>query len=161
MHLPDSDDQILKLTDCFYRAYPDPPYREIMKKHGRAYACLLFQTHYDYYICIPYRTEISHPYAYHFKKSIRSRKHQSGLDYSKIIIINKNEYIDSVDAVVDKDEFNETMIHLDTIKREALAYVEDYVKYKKQEIKLHPREFARRYQYSTLPYFHRELGIEK
>lgn len=82
MNLPDSDFQILKLTEDFYNAYPNPPYLEILKKEQRAYNCILFQTHYNYYICVPYRTEISHTYAYHFKNSVRSRKHRSGLDYT-------------------------------------------------------------------------------
>lgn len=80
MQLQESDYQILKLTDSFYEKYPNPPCREILKKRQRAYNCLLFQTHYDYFICIPFRTEISHGYAYHFKKSARSRVHKSGLD---------------------------------------------------------------------------------
>ena len=67
----------------------------------------------DYFICVPYRSEITHSYAYHFRKSARSRQHKSGLDYTKIVIINKSEYIDTEDAFVDKDEFNETMINLD------------------------------------------------
>ena len=71
MSLPENDYQILKLTDDFYNAYPNPPYREILKKKQRAYNCILFQTHYDYYICVPYRSEISHTYAYLFKKSVR------------------------------------------------------------------------------------------
>lgn len=159
MNLLTSDYQILKLTDIFYDAYPNPPYVEIMKKRARAYNCLLFQTHYEYFICIPYRTEVSHKYAYHFKKSRRSREHKSGLDYTKIIIICNKEYIDNKDAFVDKDEFNETMINLEQIKQEALDFVEDYVKHIKKEIVLHPSEFKRRYQFSPLKYFHQELGI--
>ena len=53
MTLPENDYQILKLTDVFYQAYPNPPYKEILKKNQRAYNCLLFQSHYDYFICIP------------------------------------------------------------------------------------------------------------
>ena len=64
MNLPESDYQILKLTNAFYRAYPNPPYTEILKKDQRAYNCLLFQSHYDYFICIPYRSEITHKYAF-------------------------------------------------------------------------------------------------
>jgi len=75
------------VTDLFYNTYPNPPYVEILKKGQRAYNCILFQTHYDYYICVPYRTEISHKYAFHFKKTKRSKLHKSGLDYTKIIII--------------------------------------------------------------------------
>lgn len=109
MTLPENDYQILKLTDEFYRDYPNPPYQEILKKRQRAYNCLLFQTHYGYFICIPYRSEIHHKYAFHFSSTIRSRKHKSGLDYSKIVIINTTRYIESVDTIIDKDEFNETM----------------------------------------------------
>ena len=32
MNLPENDYQILKLTDLFYNKYPNPPYREMLKK---------------------------------------------------------------------------------------------------------------------------------
>ena len=159
MSLPENDYQILKLTDDFYKAYPNPPYKEILKKKQRAYNCLLFQSHYDNFICIPYRTEISHPYAFHFTTTARSKAHKSGLDYSKIVIIAKTNYIDSTEAIIDKDEFNETMINLEQIKKEALDFVEDYVVHMNGNKKLHKREFERRYGFSSLKYFHKELGI--
>lgn len=31
MSIPDNDYQILKLTNVFYRSYPNPPYKEILK----------------------------------------------------------------------------------------------------------------------------------
>ena len=160
MSLPESDYQILKLTDVFYREYPNPLYNEILKKNNRAYNCLLFQSHYDYFICIPYRSEISHKYAFHFTNTTRSKEHKSGLDYSKIVIITKTDYIDSVDAIIDKDEFKETMVNLKQIKKEALDFVEDYVLHMKGIKMLHEREFERRYRFSSLKYFHRELGIK-
>ena len=160
MSLPESDYQILKLTDVFYREYPNPLYNEILKKNNRAYNCLLFQSHYDYFICIPYRSEISHKYAFHFTNTTRSKEHKSGLDYSKIVIITKTDYIDSVDAIIDKDEFKETMVNLKQIKKEALDFVEDYVLHMKGIKMLHEREFEIRYGFSSLKYFHRELGIK-
>ena len=160
MSLPESDYQILKLTDVFYREYPNPLYNEILKKNNRAYNCMLFQSHYDYFICIPYRSEISHKYAFHFTNTTRSKEHKSGLDYSKIVIITKTDYIDSVDAIIDKDEFKETMVNLKQIKKEALDFVEDYVLHMKGIKMLHEREFERRYGFSSLKYFHRELGIK-
>lgn len=159
MILSENDYQILKLTDAFYKAYPNPPYREILKKKQRAYNCLLFQTHYNYFICIPYRTEISHRYAFHFTNTLRAKKHKSGLDYSKIVIIEKSEYIDSTDAIIDKDEFNETMVNLGRIKKESLNFVEDYIAHMKGEKPLHKKEFDRGYGFSPLKYFHKELGI--
>ena len=159
MSLPENDYQILKLTDEFFNAYPNPPYVEILKKRQRAYNCILFQTHYGYFICVPYRTEISHKYAYHFKNSIRSRMHKSGLDYTKIVIITDAKYIDTQDALIDKDEYNETMVNLEKIKSEALMFVEDYVLHIKKQKMLHPKEFKRRYLFSPLKYFHAEMGI--
>ncbi len=52
MNLPENDYQIIKLSSAFYKHYKAPPYQEILKKNNRPYNCLLFQTHYDYYICI-------------------------------------------------------------------------------------------------------------
>ena len=157
MNLPENDYQILKLTNAFYSAYPNPPYTEILKKNQRAYNCLLFQSHYDYFICIPYRSEITHKYAYHFTSTERAKKHKSGLDYSKTVIIDKTEYIDSVDAIIDKDEFNETIINLEKIKKEALKFVEDYILHITGIKIMHICEFNRRYAFSPLRYFHNIL----
>lgn len=159
MKLPENDYQILKLTDAFYNRYPNPPYVELLKKKQRAYNCLLFQTHYGYFICIPYRSEIQHEYSYHFKESERSRKHRSGLDYTKLVIIEKTDYIDTSDAIIDQDEFRETIQNLEKIKAEALTYVEDYILHHKGIKRLHKREYERRYRYSPLQYFHGILGI--
>ena len=159
MKLPENDYQILQLSDEFYDKYNSPPYQEILKKNNRPYNCLLFQTHYNYYICIPYRTEISHSYAYRFKKSKRSRKHKSGLDYTKIVIINEGKYIGDRITIIDKDEYNETLTFFRRIKSEALQYVEDYTSHINGTSLLSHQEFNRRYNYSTLKYFHNELGI--
>lgn len=67
-----------------------------------------------------WRSEITHNYAYHFKKTQRSLQHKSGLDYTKIVILNKTEYLDNKDAIIDKDEFNEMIVHLEKIKNRHL-----------------------------------------
>ena len=51
------------------------------------------------------------------------------------------------------------MINLRRIKREALKYVEDYVAHMKGLKVLSSQEFNRRYNFSTLKYFHIDLGI--
>ena len=132
MRLPESDNQILRLSEKFYRDYPNPPYKEILKKKARGYNCLLFQSHYEYFICIPYRTEIQHSYAYRFKNSYRAQRHRSGLDYSKMVII-----------------------------KDALKFLEEYINHMQGQNLLHTKEFTRRYQYSSLQYFHSILGITK
>lgn len=155
------DYQVLNLTDKFYVDYPDPPYKEIVRKNSRPYNCLLIQSHYGYFICIPYRSHINHKYAFKFKKSIRSQRANSGLDYSKIVIITNNEYIGTIDAIVDKDEYNETRDNIEYIKSDAQNYIDNYVdSLMGKSTKYDKREFNRVYGYSTLQYFHKELGIE-
>ena len=161
MRLPENDYQILRLTNLFYQQYPNPPHKEILKKQKRAYNCLLFQTHYNFFICIPYRSEITHSFAYLFKKSNRSKKHKSGLDYTKILIVNKTEYLNNKDSIIDKDEYKETIINLEKIKKDALEYVEEYVAHINKTNILHPVSFKRKYGFSTLKYFHKELGLTK
>ncbi len=152
------DYQILSLTDKFFVDYPDPPYREIVRKNNRPYNCLLIQSHYEYFICIPYRSHINHKYAFKFKKSLRSQRTDSGLDYSKIVIIQKSEYIGTVNAVIDKDEFNETRDNIEYIKNDAQKYIDHYVdRLLGKSSKYDEKEFERIYRYSTLQYFHHEL----
>lgn len=154
------DYQILNLTDQFYSDYPAKPYDELIRKNSRPYNCLLLQSHYGYFICIPYRSHINHPYAYKFKNSIRSKSTKSGLDYSKIVIISHNEYISDTNAVIDRDEYKETRDKIEYIKNDAQKYIDDYVDYLSGKLtKYDSREFERKYQYSTLKYFHKELGI--
>lgn len=154
------DYQVLNLTNKFYSDYPDPPYREIVRKNGRPYNCLLVQSHYGYFICIPYRSHINHKYAFKFKDSIRSKRTNSGLDYSKIVIIKKSEYLGSTEAIVDKDEFNETRDNIEYIKNDAQRYIDNYVNYLMgKTTKYDKKEFERVYRYSTLQYFHNELEI--
>lgn len=109
---------------------------------------------------MPYRSEISHKYAFRFKDSQRAKLHKSGLDYTKIIIISNKEYISDDTALIDDDEYVETIHNIEQIKSGALKFVEDYVEHVKGHRLLNIREFNRRYSYSTLQYFHKELGVE-
>ena len=159
--LPENDFQIRRLSTKFYSAYDGKNYPEILAKNNRSYNCLLFETHYDYFICVPFRSEIKHPYSFRFKKSKRSQSHKSGLDYQKIVIIENLDYLDDGVAIVDKDEYREAISNIEKIKRDALHFVEDYVKYWKNDKKsLSNEEFNRRYKWSSLQYFHLERGIK-
>ena len=153
------DFQILRLTNKFYEDYPSSDYPEILVKHSRSYNCLLFQSHYGYFVCVPYRSEIHHKYAFKFKNTSRSKKHMSGLDYTKTIIITNSDYISSKSSIIDKDEYFITRRNINKIAREALLYIDDYVNHITQKQLLDNREFENRYRLSTLKYFHKELGI--
>ena len=96
------------------------------------------------------------------KNSIRSIRAKSGLDQRKIVIVADSNYIGQTDAIVDKDEYNETRNNIEYIKNDAQEYVDDYVNYLSgNSTKYDKKEFERIYQYSTLQYFHKELGIKQ
>lgn len=151
---------ILLLSPKFVQDYPHAQYPEIMYKCGRPYSCLLIDTHDDYYICVPFRTSISRKNAYFFSNTQRSKTSRSGLDYEKIVLIKDEAYLDhTTAAVVDQDEYKEAITNLDKIAHAATNYVDHYIAHIKGERILHPREFERKYRYSTLPYFHDIMGI--
>lgn len=109
-----------------------------------------------------YRSHINHRYAYRFKNSIRSKRAKSGLDYSKTVIVIDSRYIGNQNAVIDKDEYNETRDNIEYIKADVQKYIDEYVDYVLgKQIKYDSKEVARIYQFSTLKYFHKELGISK
>lgn len=148
------------LSSKFTQDYPPDTYPELLHKHGRPYTCLLIDSHADYFICVPFRSSIGHKNAFMFTGTIRSQKAKSGLDYSKIAIIKNNDYFDSLSkAIVDQDEYAEMMKNLTVIIQEALNYVDTYINHINGTVPLHPRAFARKYQYSTLPYFHDIMGL--
>ena len=155
----DYDVKIKLLSRKFINDYPEETFPELMLKHGRPYACLLIKSHNGFLICVPFRSAISHNNAYLFKNTQRSRKTRSGLDYTKIVLIRDADYIDSIPAVVDNDEYTETVQNIKRIVKDVDKYISDYCRYIKKERVFVERDFARRYKYSTLPYFHDILGI--
>ena len=155
------DNQVLCLTSDFYNMYPNPPYVEILRKANRPYNCLLLQSSYDYFVCVPYRTEVRHKYAYKFTSSYRSVSNDSGLDYTKVVIVSdvNSHYLSTVHAVVDVDEYKETRNNINIIVHDVSQYIDDYVNHCMGSVVLHKQDFLRRYRYSTLSYFHKELNI--
>ena len=55
----------------------------------------------------------------------------------------------------------ETRINIHKIQQEAQTFVDEYIAHISGNLELSKEEFKRRYQFSTLKYFHKELGILK
>lgn len=150
----DYDVDLVHLSKSFFEDYPPEQYPEIAhNKKGRPYTCLLIETHEGYLICIPFRSHIRHKQAFLFKNTLRSKSSASGLDFSKIVICNNSSYIIS-GAVVDNDEYSEMLKNCDVIVSKAEKYINTYVKHITGEKELNPNSFKRKYQYTTLKYFH-------
>lgn len=152
--------QIYKLSKSFFDQYADKKDSEILLKQDRPYNCLLIDTKCGYLICIPYRTEIRHKEAYLFRGTKRSQNHKSGLDYSKMIILEDLSYIDPDPALVDPDEFTETRKNINKIAKQANAYLDTYMDHCNGQKVLPKATFERKYKYSTLKNFHDILGIK-
>lgn len=148
-----------KVSSQFLSKYPAAQYPEILRKSSRPYNCLLIDVYDNFFICVPYRSNIKHKDAYKFKNSLRSQQSNSGLDYQKMLIIEKSSYLDDCSVVVDQDEYTETIINLDVIVSGAVNYLEKYINHITDQKTLHPRDYDRHYKYSTLPYFHDILKI--
>lgn len=155
----DFDFDVCKLSPIFYQTYPSQKYPELLQKDQRPYTCLLIDTHKDYLLCIPFRSDMRHKQGFHFSGTKRSSQTHSGLDYKKMVLLKDNAYIDQSPAVIDADEYRSVMTHIKKIVNDADAYVTSYCRHVSGTHVLHPQEFTRKYQYSTLPYFHDILGL--
>ena len=155
-----NDFKIVTLSNSFYKKYCSDRFPEILKKKTRPYNCLLTKSEKGYYICIPYRSSIRHSDSFLFYKD-NSNKPYAGLDYTKIIILKDLDYVDNENVLIKTDHYKKTNLHIKRICKDANEYVENYKKYLEGEIEFDIREFERKYRYSTLKYFHDELGIKK
>lgn len=151
--------QLYKLSAKFFIDYPNHEFPELLSKPDRPHYCLLIDTHCDYYICIPFRSNIEHDNAFKFKNTARSNRSQSGLDYSKIVIIKDLDYLNDENVVIDKDEYKIAIKNLQKIELQVLKYVETYIKHVTNICPLNKKEYNRKYKFSTLPYFHDILNL--
>lgn len=157
----DYEFQIYRMSNLFYNAYPSSQYPEILAKSDRVYSCLLIDMHCDYFICVPYRSDIRHNNAFKFKHTNRSKTHQSGLDFTKIVIVKNNDYLSANSVAIDNDEYIQTIINMQKIVSKTNNYVETYIKHINGENILSSAKYDRLYKYSTLKYFHKELGLSE
>lgn len=62
-------------------------------------------------------------------------------------------------AIIDADEYAETMQNMNIIGHDANKFVQDYVNHCTGIQPLNRHEYQRRYEFSPLKYFHEQLGI--
>lgn len=143
------------LSEDFYNTYNSADYPEIENKKTRPYMVMLVSIE-DNTFAIPFRTNIRHKYCYKFKNSNRDTKTVTGLDFTKAVIVNDDKYIGEL-ATIDNREYVELnskcYFIISKFKKYVLGY-RDYVEGNLDEFEV------RKYKYSTLKYFHKQLNIE-
>ena len=146
--------EINYLSEDFFEKYDSKHFPEIEHKLNRPYLVLVFKVENNTY-AIPFRTNVSHKACYRFKNSSRDTHSFTGLDYSKAVVVNDDRYIGTA-AFIDEKEFLELNRKYYFIIKQFSAYVSGYKKYVAGELD----DFSsKKYRYSTLQYFHSEIGI--
>lgn len=142
------------LTRDFYLQYDSVNYPEIEHKEERPYAVLLVNVCGNKF-AIPFRTNIRHKNAYKFRNSGRTTDSETGLDFTKAVIVNNGNFIGG-SATIDRKEYVELSKNAVKIIKKFTTYVNNYIKYRKGI----GAEYRRLdYQFTTLKYFERELNI--
>ena len=138
------------LSEVFYNDYKHCP--EIEQKDRRPHIMAIASFN-NIDFAIPLRSNIRHDHVVWTDKPNRC-----GLDLSKsIVITDKNKYIDNTaKPIIRQNEFDALRGKEHFIKQK----LEHYIKlYTKSLSKQHVPDKALLCKYSTLQYFHRELGI--
>lgn len=143
------------LSAEFYKKYCPEKYPEIENKENRPYMVLLIEIDYNTF-AIPFRTNVKHKNCYKFQKSTRPTDSVTGLDFSKAVIVNDRDYIGEA-ARINDAEYTELDANYHIIIKRFMTYVKGYVKCANKK----GNEYQTlKYKYTSLQYFHKELGIE-
>lgn len=144
------------LSDDFYNKYNSADYPEIENKSNRPYMVMLIQIE-DNTFAVPFRTNVKHSNCYKFENSSRPTNTITGLDYSKAVIVNDSKYIGAAARINDM-EYTELDANQHIIIKQFSSFVKGYIKFANGN----QNEFqTKKYRYTTLKYFHNELGILK
>ncbi len=145
---------IYLLADSFYEDYPRSAFPEFLYKRNRPYYMLFIQINSGLNVAIPFRSNNTNRAG----KTLFANK---GLDYSHLVIIKDLIKYRGASATITREEFSNLVRLEQTIKQEISDYIEMYIDYKKARNKkpISRAEFRTRYHYSTLKYFHEELGV--
>ena len=144
------------LSKIFYEKYNQVQYPEIEHKAQRPYIVLLIKIENNTF-GLPFRTNIKHNSCYKFKYSSRPTDSITGIDFSKAVVINDKTYIGD-SAEIDNKEYVELNDRIAFIISKFKTYVKGYYTYVSGKASEYQ---ANKYKYTTLRYFHNELGISE
>jgi len=136
------------LSEEFYKTYKENEYPEILHKPTRPYVMLMVKID-NLTFAIPIRSHLRHKFGF-----ITNKETNAGLDYSKAVIILKPEYIS------DKQRITITRQEMLLISNSKELIIKDFKRFLhtyKRKIKNNLSETL--LKYSSLQYFHKELGL--
>lgn len=145
---------IRRLSRDFYIDYDGNRFPEILRKIDRPYIVIIVKIDSNIF-AIPFRTNIRHKSGFKFTRTCRDTRSVTGLDFSKSVIVNDSRYIGE-ETTIDNLEYTDLNNQIKFIIQRFTTYINGYKRYAASEL----NEFeSRKYKYTTLKYFHKELGI--
>ena len=148
------DFQLNYLSSEFYEKYNNSIYPEIENKDKRPYMVILIELNNNTF-AIPFRTNVPHNNCYKFKNSTRPTNSVTGLDYTKAVIVNERKYI-GADARINDKEYIELSNNYQFIIKKFGKFVSDYIEFANGKKSYYA---FKKFKFTTLKYFHNELGI--
>ena len=154
--VPNRNFEIHMLKQSFFNKYPHYDYEEILEKEYRPYFIFKDLIN-DCTFAVPFRTQIKHNNLFEVKSSTRKSDGKVGLDFSKAVVV-QNEDIGRF-AGIENHEYREIEHSFAHIFLKFNRYLNAYKAFALSEEK-DPRAINK-FRYSSLPYFHNELGIQQ
>lgn len=107
----------------------------------------------DITFALPLRSNLNHPHGF---KTVLDRKSRTwnGIDYTKALVVTSQDLEDEAFKTRDLGEYKKIKRNAEKIKKEFFNYVSEYI----MAIKA-GGELDRKFAFTTLQYFHKELGL--
>ena len=102
---------------------------------------------------LPLRSNLNHPHGF---KTVLQGKSWNGIDYTKALIVKEDDLEHEAFKTRNNDEYIKIKRNKDKIKKEFYKYLEEYLTCIKEG-----GVQKNKFKYTTLQYFHTELGIAK
>lgn len=143
-----------KLSSDFYNTYTASNCPEIENKSDRPYMVMVVKIKGNIF-ALPFRTNIRHNYCYKFVNTNRQTDADTGIDFTKAVIVNNTNYIGDA-TTIDNREYVELSNKYHFIINKFISYLNGYIKWAKDGGSIYT---DKKYRFCTLKYFHSELGI--
>ncbi len=125
---------------------------QVMTKN-RGYGVLYFK-HGEMIFALPLRSNLNHP---HGLKTIFDKQtgQWNGVDYSKVLIVEPDDLMPEAFKPRNPAEYDKIKDNSEKIKKEFFEYLAEYIVCIREG-----KDLERKFHFTTLQYFHRELGLD-
>lgn len=126
--------------------------REEVLHKNRGYGVLYVECH-GATFAVPLRSNMNHSNGF---KTVFNGGVWNGVDYSKALVVSADDFDDEAFKPRRTDEYDKIQKNKAKIQSEFELYIQEYVEF----IQSGSKDVPMKFKFSTLKYFHKELGLE-